>query len=115
MGATTACVPYRTDHPIHQADTASISGTLAPGERGGHVDESFGRAGRAWHRRTLIPVIALTAMAMKVDQEIRVIAGCDAYIAEPLRYRELYAAIDALLSKGKPQADSKANPDRRTP
>ncbi len=44
-----------------------------------------------------IPVIALTAMAMKEDQEKSRSAGCDAYIAKPLRYRELYAAIDALL------------------
>ena len=44
-----------------------------------------------------IPVIALTALAMKEDQERSQIAGCDAYIAKPLRYQELYAAIDALL------------------
>jgi len=47
-----------------------------------------------------IPVIALTAMAMKEDQDKTRAAGCDAYIAKPLRYRELYAAIDALLSRG---------------
>lgn len=46
-----------------------------------------------------IPIIALTAMAMKADQEKSRIAGCDGYIAKPLRYRELYAAIDALLSR----------------
>jgi len=51
-----------------------------------------------------IPVIALTAMAMKYDQEKSVVAGCDAYIAKPLRYRELYAAIDLLLlQNGKAQ------------
>lgn len=44
-----------------------------------------------------IPVIALTAMAMKEDQEKTRAAGCDAYITKPLRYRELFAAIDALL------------------
>src|ERR1039457_350729 len=37
-----------------------------------------------------IPVIALTAMAMKEDQEKTKAAGCDAYIAKPLRYQELY-------------------------
>ena len=46
-----------------------------------------------------IPVIALTAMAMKEDQEKSKVAGCDAYMVKPLRYRELYAAIDALLVK----------------
>jgi two-component system cell cycle response regulator DivK len=45
-----------------------------------------------------IPIIALTAMAMKDDEEKSQIAGCDAYIAKPLRYRELYAAIDNLLA-----------------
>lgn len=44
-----------------------------------------------------IPVIALTAMAMKADQEKSQDAGCDAYIAKPLRYKELYEAIDRLL------------------
>jgi two-component system cell cycle response regulator DivK len=50
-----------------------------------------------------IPVIALTAMAMKEDQEKTKVAGCDAYIAKPLHYQELYAAIDALLAKAKQQ------------
>jgi two-component system cell cycle response regulator DivK len=45
-----------------------------------------------------IPVIALTALAMKEDQERTRVAGCDAYIAKPLRFRELYAAIDSLLA-----------------
>ncbi len=47
-----------------------------------------------------IPVIALTAMAMKEDQERSKVAGCDGYIAKPLRYQHLYAAIDALLADG---------------
>ncbi|MBP8296140.1 MAG: response regulator [Burkholderiales bacterium] len=51
-----------------------------------------------------IPVIALTAMAMKQDREKSLDAGCDAYIAKPLRYQELYAAIDALLVVGMPAA-----------
>ena len=49
-----------------------------------------------------IPIIALTAMAMKEDQEKTRAAGCDAYIAKPLRYQELYAAIDTLLAKAEP-------------
>ncbi len=56
-----------------------------------------------------IPVIALTAMAMKEDQEKTKEAGCDAYIAKPLRYQELYAAIDALL------ANKAAGGERRRP
>ena len=41
-------------------------------------------------------------MAMKEDREKSRSAGCDAYIAKPLRYAELYAAIDALLISGPP-------------
>ena len=50
-----------------------------------------------------IPVIALTAMAMKDDQAKAEAAGCDAYIAKPLRYLDLYAAIDSLLAKSAPR------------
>jgi two-component system cell cycle response regulator DivK len=38
-------------------------------------------------------------MAMKDDQAQTKVAGCDAYIAKPLRYQELYAAIDLLLAQ----------------
>jgi two-component system cell cycle response regulator DivK len=51
-----------------------------------------------------IPVIALTALAMKEDHAKALAAGCDDYIAKPLRYRDLYAAIDALLEKSKAKA-----------
>ena len=47
-----------------------------------------------------IPVIALTAMAMKEDQVRSQVAGCEAYIAKPLRYQELYAAVNSLLANG---------------
>jgi two-component system cell cycle response regulator DivK len=56
-----------------------------------------------------IPVIALTAMAMKEDREKSKAAGCDAYIAKPVRYKELYAAIDILLAKSVARAVSKEN------
>ena len=47
-----------------------------------------------------IPIIALTAMAMKDDQAKTLEAGCDAYITKPLRYKDLYDAIVRLLSPG---------------
>lgn len=40
-----------------------------------------------------IPVIALTALAMKGDEERIRAAGCDGYIAKPLSYREFLATI----------------------
>jgi len=46
-----------------------------------------------------IPVIALTALAMKGDEERIRAAGCDGYIAKPLAYREFLATIAARLPK----------------
>jgi two-component system cell cycle response regulator DivK len=62
-----------------------------------------------------IPVIALTALAMKADQEKSQIAGCDAYIAKPLRYQELYAAIDALLVRDTSQTVARLHLVGQTP
>ena len=42
-----------------------------------------------------IPVIALTALAMKGDEERIRAAGCDGYIAKPLAYKNLLAIISA--------------------
>jgi two-component system cell cycle response regulator DivK len=49
-------------------------------------------------RTEAIPVIALSALAMKADEERSMAAGCDAYIVKPLRYQQLYTAMDHLLS-----------------
>jgi two-component system cell cycle response regulator DivK len=44
-----------------------------------------------------IPILAVTALAMVGDEARIRAAGCDGYIAKPVRYRELLAAIAALL------------------
>jgi two-component system cell cycle response regulator DivK len=46
-----------------------------------------------------IPVIALTALAMKGDEERIRAAGADGYIAKPLRYQEFLATIATKLGK----------------
>jgi two-component system, cell cycle response regulator DivK len=44
-----------------------------------------------------IPVIALTALAMKGDEARIRAAGCDGYIAKPMRYQEFLTTVAAQL------------------
>ena len=45
-----------------------------------------------------IPIIALTALAMKGDEARIRAAGCDGYIAKPLAYKDFLTVISAQLT-----------------
>ena len=46
-----------------------------------------------------IPIIALTALAMSGDEERIRAAGCDGYIAKPIRYQEFLAVVADRLAR----------------
>jgi two-component system cell cycle response regulator DivK len=95
-------------HTVLGATNAEVGLTLALGEQPNlilmdiHLPGMDGLEATGVLKRDVatsaIPVIALTALAMKGDEERIRAAGCDGYIAKPMRYQEFLATIDAQLA-----------------
>ncbi len=47
-----------------------------------------------------IKIVALTALAMHGDREKIEAAGCDGYIAKPIRYQEFLHVVSAMVADG---------------
>ncbi|MGB8984081.1 MAG: response regulator [Anaerolineales bacterium] len=54
---------------------------------------------RASQKRALasVPIIAITANALKGDAEKALDAGCDVYMSKPINIRELWARVEAFV------------------
>ena len=54
---------------------------------------------RASNKRELktVPIIAVTANALKGDAEKALNAGCDVYMSKPINIRELWARVEAIV------------------
>lgn len=49
------------------------------------------------HELAYIPIIAITANALKGDAEKALEAGCDVYMSKPINIRELWARVEAFV------------------
>ncbi|PKM37210.1 MAG: hypothetical protein CVV06_07080 [Gammaproteobacteria bacterium HGW-Gammaproteobacteria-10] len=52
-----------------------------------------------------IKVVALTAFAMKGDEEKMIEAGCDGYIAKPIQYKHFLGEIEKTHSMNLPKEE----------
>ncbi|MEN6585536.1 MAG: response regulator [Sulfuricella sp.] len=53
-----------------------------------------------------IKIVALTAFAMKGDEEKMITAGCDGYIAKPIQYKNFLAEVERMLALSLSQQES---------
>jgi signal transduction histidine kinase/CheY-like chemotaxis protein len=102
---------HRRGHTVTVAENGEIAARLAGAQRFDiilmdvqmPVMEGFEatRIVRERERATggHVPIVALTARAMKGDRELCLEAGMDSYISKPLRAAELYATVDAVAAR----------------
>jgi CheY-like chemotaxis protein len=62
---------------------------------------ALARALRDQPLHTDLIIVAVTANAMKSDQEAALLAGCDAFISKPINTRTLVPMVTSLLARGR--------------
>ena len=97
----------KAGHEVLQARNADEAITIARGERPqlilmdiqlpGMDGLAATRILKADEATRHIPVVALTALAMKGDEQRILAAGCDGYIAKPFDYRGFMEQLARLL------------------
>jgi two-component system, cell cycle response regulator DivK len=99
----------KADHTVVSATNAEAGLTMAHDERPDLILMDIQLPGmdgleatrllKADEATKAIPVIALTALAMKGDEERILSAGCDGYIAKPIAYKDFLDAVAGRLDR----------------
>jgi two-component system cell cycle response regulator DivK len=97
----------REGYALHEAETADEAIALALAEPFDLVVMDIQLPGtdgltatrllRESPRTHDVPVVAVTAHSMRGDEARILAAGCDAYLAKPIAYREFLAVVSRLL------------------
>jgi two-component system cell cycle response regulator DivK len=107
--ALTVAILENAGHAVLQADHAQHGMELARTERPDlilmdiQLPDLDGLAAtrmlKSDPRTADVPVIALTAFAMKGDEEDTRAAGCDGYVTKPIRYKDFLAEVDKVMRR----------------
>lgn len=80
----------------HQPDIILLDINL-PDIDGYEVAKRLRNSGKSY--LVYVPIIAVTANALRGDAEKALAAGCDVYMSKPINIRELWARVEGFLSK----------------
>lgn len=61
---------------------------------------------REQHTGSHLPIVALTAHAMKGDEERCLAGGMDAYLTKPLQPSDLFDTVARILARQPPRSDA---------
>jgi two-component system cell cycle response regulator DivK len=99
----------RAGHDVHEVGSADDALSLAVTEAYDLIIMDIQLPGtdgltatrllRANPETCTVPILAVTAHAMRGDEARILSAGCDGYVAKPIAYREMLTKVASLLSR----------------